>query len=114
ACSGGAAGAGASQSPSTDYSVLLRDQIHDTPYTNLYDLVRAVRPNWMRVKGTDSFNAPTTVQVYMDNARIGGIEQLRSIGTATIYSVKYYDGITASARWGLDHGQGVIFIVSAR
>jgi hypothetical protein len=27
-----------------------------------------------------------------------------------VLSIRYIDGIAASARWGLDHGQGVILV----
>jgi hypothetical protein len=38
------------------------------------------------------------------------VETLRAIGLANVAYIRYIDGVTASARWGLDHGQGVIFV----
>ncbi|MGH7463012.1 MAG: hypothetical protein ACREMA_18555 [Longimicrobiales bacterium] len=48
--------------------------------------------------------------VYIDDTRLGGVETLRSISTASISYIRYYDGVTATGRWGIDHGQGVIFV----
>ena len=35
---------------------------------------------------------------------------LASISTAGLRSVEWVDGVEASARWGLDHGQGAIVL----
>ena len=90
------------------------DQIREHRFTNAYEAVAALRSNWLQTRGADSFATPTTVQVYFDGTRLGGIDTLRSIGTAGIVYIRYYDGITASGRWGLDHGQGVILVSSHR
>ncbi|HEX2092414.1 MAG TPA: hypothetical protein VHG28_08430 [Longimicrobiaceae bacterium] len=106
-CANASAGTGA---PRMERDLLTREQIREHGYTNLYQAIEAVRPRWLQTRGTDSFNNPTRVQVYLDDIRLGGIEHLRSIATSEITYVRYYDGISASARWGLDHGQGVIFV----
>ena len=79
-------------------------------FNNAYDAVEALRRNWLLSRGPDSFQSPTTVQVYLDQMRLGGIEQLKTIQTINITSIRYYDGISATARWGLDHGAGAILV----
>ena len=104
-----------SSAPGIDPAVIQRDQIAATPYTNAFDLVQALHPDWLRSKGpADGFNAPTAVLVYVDGARMGGVDQLKRLSSSVIFSVRYYDGFAASARWGPDHSQGVVFVVTAR
>ena len=93
-----------------DGNVITQEQIIEHHFTNAYEAVEALHSNWFQTRGADSFRAPTQVQVYLDDTRLGGIETLRSIATAGVVFIRYYDGVTATARWGLDHGQGVIFV----
>ena len=99
---------------STDPNVITLEQIQERHFTNAYDVVAALRPNWLHARGTDSFQAPGQVLVYYDNMRMGGVESLRTITTPTIIEIRHFDGIAATTRWGLDHGQGVIQVSSHR
>ena len=76
----------------------------------MYDAVLALHSNWLRTRGSDSFTSPTQVQVYVDGTRYGGVESLRTLPVGSVNYIQHFDGLTASARWGLDHGQGVIFV----
>lgn len=93
-----------------DRNVITGVQIREHGFTNVFDAVQSLRSNWLLTKGPDSFRTPTEVQVYLDNVRMGGVQTLRTISTETVKWVRYYDGLAASARWGLDHGQGVVFV----
>jgi glutaredoxin-related protein len=106
----GSPGSNAASAPRQDRNVLTREQLRETGHTNALEAVQALRSNWLRAKGTDSFSAPTQVQVYVDNNQLGGVETLRGIATSQITYIRYYDGVTASGRWGLGHGQGVIYV----
>jgi hypothetical protein len=96
--------------PSPDRDLITREEIQAQRFSNAFQLVEALHSNWLRTRGTDSFASPGQVLVYLDDSRLGGVETLRSISTTTIGYIRYYDGIAASARWGLDHGHGVIFV----
>ena len=105
ACSANAAGGRPTRS-----DMITVDDLRTASSANLYDAVRALRPNWMRVVRAGN---PTRVQVYLDNARIGGVEALRTLPMQGIAYLRWFDPIAASARWGLDHEQGAI-VVSTR
>jgi hypothetical protein len=79
-------------------------------FLTAYDAVEALRSNWLQPRGPDSFTAPSEVRVYLDNTLLGGVTTLRDITVSTVSFIKYYDGITATGRWGLGHGAGVIFV----
>ena len=107
---GGCVTAGGTALPQGRSDLIVEEQIRGNSYATVYDAVVALRPNWLRTRGADSFNSPTQIQVYVDNVRVGGIANLQQISSVSAYYVQWFDGIEASARWGLGHGSGVIFV----
>jgi hypothetical protein len=101
---------GTTQPSRTDRTIITQEQLRAHPYPSAYEAVEALRSNWFLSKGPDSFQRPTTVRVYLDNQSMGTIEALKSIPVGGVAYMRYYDGISASSRWGLDHGAGVIYV----
>ena len=102
------------RSSSVDNDVLRREELEQRGFLNAYEAVAALRPHWLRTRGLDSFRNPTQVQVYVDQSRMGGIEALRMVRIDGVGFIRYYDGTTASTRWGLGHGQGVIYVSTSQ
>jgi hypothetical protein len=90
--------------------VITEQQILAGYYSNAYEIVEALHANWLRPRGRDSFVNPTPVWVYVNANRAGGVEALRTVLPRSVVYMRFYDGITASSRWGPGHGQGVIFV----
>lgn len=97
-----------------DRQVLDRDEIRATQFTNLYDVVLALRGNWLRVRSADSFAKSMTIQLYLDAQRLTGVEELRQMNPTNIASIRYLDPIQAGARYGLDHGAGAILVTTSK
>lgn len=95
-----------------DRNFIMRDQIMEHRFANAYEAVEALHSNWLRAKVTDSFQTPSEIRVYMDDTLLGGIETLRSINPNNIKYIQHFDGVSATARWGLDHTQGVILVMT--
>lgn len=93
-----------------DRSVITREQMLAGTYVSAYDAVAALRSNWLRPRGPDSFVLPSVVWVYIDGVRAGGVEVLRTIQPTLINTLRFYDGPTATGRWGVDNGAGVIHV----
>ena len=77
---------------------------------SMYDLVAAKHMDWVR-------NAPTLtgahqVTVYLDRARLGGPDQLRTVPLAIVESARYLTPSEAQAEFGLDNMGGAIAIIS--
>lgn len=94
----------------SDRSILTQQQIAAQHYNTVYDAVEALRSNWLRTRGTDSFQNPSEVQVYLDNTLLGGTDKLREIAAKDVTFIKYFDGVAATARWGVGHAAGVIYL----
>jgi hypothetical protein len=81
----------------------------------MYDVVRALRGNWVRSRTAESFGKSSVVQVYLDMQRqTGGLDELRQLAPVNVDLVRFMDPIQASARFGLDHGAGAILITTAK
>jgi hypothetical protein len=95
---------------SRDRTVLTQTQFGAHQFNTAYDAIEALRSNWLKTRGPDSFQAPSQVRVYLDNVSLGDTSTLHTIAINTIVFIRYFDGISATARWGLDHGAGVIYV----
>ncbi|HEV2671649.1 MAG TPA: hypothetical protein VGU74_11185 [Gemmatimonadales bacterium] len=83
-------------------------------FTNVYDAVASLRSAWLTVRGTDSFQQPSQVWVYYDANRLGGVDEMRSISVNSVVSIRHYNGVDATMRWGVGHNAGAIQILSHR
>lgn len=57
---------------------------------------------------------PKSIKIYLDGSLLGGPDQLGTIATRSVSSMRYYTGLEASERWGLDDGQGAIVVTTRR
>ena len=85
-----------------------------TEFANLYDVVRALRGNWLRARAAESFGKSSEMQVYLDMQRIGTVDELRTMSPMNILTVRFFDPIQASARWGMDHGAGALLVTTTK
>ena len=110
----GCGGARSRTTPRADRSLITQEQILEHHFANAYEAVQALHSNWLIAKVTDSFSAPSQIRVYVDNTFFGGTETLRTINPNNIRSIRYFDGVAATARWGIDHSKGVILVSTQR
>ena len=95
-------------------NVLTGDDLDATRFRTAFEVVEALRPHWLRIRGNTSLRAVESVKVYLDDSLLGTPEQLKQVTTASIASIRFMDGPEASVRWGLDHGHGAIILSTRR
>lgn len=93
-----------------DRTVITRDQMLEANYATVYDAVAALRSLWLQPRGPDSFVVPSIVWVYVDGARVGDVDVLKNMQPRLVNTVRFYDGPTATSRWGVDNAAGVIHV----
>jgi hypothetical protein len=96
----------------SDPERLTREQMIEGHFIYVYDAVAALRSAWLNVRGTDSFGQPSQVLVYFDDVRLGGVDEMRTVTVNSVASVRHYDGVAATMRWGIGHSAGVIQILT--
>jgi hypothetical protein len=110
ACGSRSTSAGSS-APTARRDIIAREELDRGQWANAYEAVRNLRPQWLRVRGRDTINSePGTVQVVLDDVRLGGVESLRTLPLTGVVYFQWMDGISASQRWGTGFGNGAIVI----
>ena len=110
ACS--AMGAPVQPAPPPNYAELTGEEVRGTNYQNLYDVVQALRPLWLRTRSQGSIRQDARVQVYVDNLHQGSVEVLRRMPTTGIKTMRYLDAATAAIRYPHVQHAGVIVITT--
>ena len=77
-------------------------------YSSVYDAVAALRSLWLQKRGPES--VASVVWVYVDGARVGDVDVLKSMQPRLVNTVRFYDGPSATSRWGVDNAAGVIHV----
>jgi hypothetical protein len=115
ACLGCASGASSARPPSGSRPDLIGpEELATAQWANVYEMVSSLRPRWLQSRGPDSFSKPSVVQVVVDDVKLGGVNALRNLPTSGITSLQFFDGLTATSRWGLDFGSGAIYVSTRR
>jgi len=109
-----ACGSSGSGGSGIDANLITREEIDEQGPTNAYNIIEALRPVWLQKRGPTSFYNEGEIRVYLDNSSLGGIETLRGLHTDNIESISFLDERRASYRFGPNHEQGVILIMTRR
>jgi hypothetical protein len=101
-------GGGESDNARPDRNVITLPEVEAARTDNAYELVRTLRPMWLRKRGSNSINYDGDIVVYLNEARFGGPEALRQVETISITSIRYYDPGAANFKFGSGHHHGAI------
>jgi hypothetical protein len=82
---------------------------------DLQELIARIRPRWLQVRGDRSLRLETSVAVYQNNSRLGGLDALRGYPLTNINSVRYLDAAQAGLLPGAagGHIEGAIVIATS-
>lgn len=101
------------------------EELRSMPSTNLYQLIKSKRGHWLNTRGlatmatvsgmgldgsSVSQTADPEIVVYVDNARYGTQESLRSLQTDDVDMLEYLNGTSATQRFGTGHVHGAIVV----
>lgn len=95
-----------------DARLLSAEEIRATSGSNLYDVIRSYRPEWLIKRGQTSINLEGDIVVYVDNVALGGPESLRSIDAQSVQSARFLNASEAQMRYGVGHMHGAIVVVT--
>jgi hypothetical protein len=112
------------QRSSSAAGIITEAEISGSTASNAYDLVQNLRPRWLNTRGQQSLGTVTratptgpvaamertTIAVYVDGARMGELDQLRSISARDIATIRRLSAGEATQRFGGDHPHGAILV----
>jgi len=92
---------------------IVPSELLDVVAGNAYDVVRQLRPQWLRSRGPTSVMEPRgeLPSVYVDNMMHRDLEVLRDIPLSEILEMRFVNGPDATNRWGTGFVAGVIEVV---
>ena len=103
--------------PGTDRFIITGDQIREASLANAREAVEYFHPEWLRQQRPDSFEefrvfTAADIPVYLDNARLEGINDLAGINALVIKSIQFLNTQQATVRWGTGHSFGAIQVLT--
>lgn len=111
-----AAGCGTARSPAMaeprNPDVITAAELERSGDITARQAIERLRPRFLRMRGPSSLqNADADrLIVYVDNARIGGVEVLEQVHAFEIREIRYLSAPDATSRYGTGHSGGVIAI----
>jgi hypothetical protein len=95
-----------------DSNVITQQEIANSHESNAYDVISRTRPMFLKSHGRSSANSSASdyATVYMDGQPYGDLAALRNIPTQQIQEIRYYGGMSATTKFGMQTGSGVIEI----
>lgn len=88
-CATGPQGSDPSSPPRTPRDVLTYDQLAATRMPTLYEAIQRLQPTWLRPPPGTPFQ--TEIGVFVNGARVGGLEFLRQYPATQAQQVRYMD-----------------------
>lgn len=95
-----------------DARLLSAEEIKTSSASNLYDVIRSYRPEWLIKRGQTSINLEGDIVVYVDNVALGGPESLKSIDVQSVQSARFLNASDAQMRYGVGHMHGAIVVTT--
>jgi hypothetical protein len=86
------------------------EELENLGQLDAYEAVQRLRPQWLRVRGSSSFNQRQGVRLYVDGVPRGYAGELASFRADIVESMRFLDGREATTRYGTDHGNGAILV----
>lgn len=115
ACASAATGTGGGSpgsSRGSASSVITGAELIESSQTNLLDLIRTIRPQWLRIRGNTSFTQDPVIFVYVDGNRAGSTDALSQISPLNVEKVQYFSAAQAQFRFGVGNVQGAIEVIT--
>jgi hypothetical protein len=99
-----------------DRTLITQREIEESALLDAFEIVRALRPEFLRTRGTSSFRVtdPVEAQVYVDGVRTGNPDTLRRLPRDVLREIRYIDAREATTRYGTGHGAGAILVATKR
>jgi hypothetical protein len=99
-----------------DRNLITADEIATSGAITARQAVERLRPHMLSRQSVTSIRGGNAdqLQVYIDNQRHGGIDQLANIQAPEIQEIRYMSGVDATNRYGTGHSAGVILVIRKR
>lgn len=95
-----------------DRTKITRTEIEESGYRTAMEVVQALRPTWLQLRGNKSFRNAPAIPVYIDGVPAGDVDMLRQISTQDVEQIEHYDARRAQFKFGVGHEYGAIEVTT--
>ncbi len=96
--------------PRLNAYLITRADIEEMGPSNAFNIVQALRSNWLRKRGSTSFVQEGEIWVYVDGSGPSSLDILHGIHSDNIESLRFLDERQATYRFGSGHEHGAILV----
>ncbi len=96
--------------PRLNANLITRADIEETGPSNAFNIIQALRSNWLVKRGRTSFVQEGEIRVYVDGSGPNSLDILRTIHSDNIESIRFMDERQATYRFGSGHEHGAILV----
>ena len=96
--------------PRLNAYLITRADIEEMGPSNAFDIIQALRSNWLRKRGSTSFVQESEIWVYVDRSGPSSLDVLHGIHSDNIESIRFMDERQATFRFGSGHEHGAILV----
>jgi hypothetical protein len=102
------------KSPRRSNSLITAEEIAASAAKDAFEAVQLLRPDWLIPRGVASIRSPqATIPVaYLENTKLGEIENLRNIPAMNIAEIRFINSHDATTLFGTGHVGGAIMVKS--
>lgn len=113
-----------------DRTMITTREIRDSGHHNALDVIRSLRSEWLQTRGTNSWGESPRgtmdgfgdtfesqivqtrdkIVVYLNDIRIGGVDDLAGIAADELTSIRFLDARRATYLYGNGHSHGAIIL----
>ncbi|MEX1185868.1 MAG: hypothetical protein WEA80_04705 [Gemmatimonadaceae bacterium] len=101
---------GVDTAPGRSRNFIPQEEIRAQVSGTALDAVRVLRPTWLVKRGPQSVSFEADIWVYLDRARLGGVESLREIAAGNVAWMEFLNPAAANYRFGAGHPHGAIVV----
>jgi hypothetical protein len=104
------------EGPKRSPNVITAEEIPGAQARNAYEIVERLRPRWLRVPLDRSARLETVILAYVDDAKLGSVDELRAVPVEGIVSIRYLDAAQAGSLPGAGslHVAGAVVVSTRR
>jgi len=93
-------------------NLITQEEIEYANVTNAYEAIQRLRPMMLRKRvAAEGLNS---IQVYIDNAPLGGTDLLTTVQATKIKEIRYFNAVDATQRFGTGNAEGAILITTRK
>ncbi len=100
------------KSPRRSTNLITAEEIAASTARDAYEAIQLLRPEWLIPRGIASPNNPrsTFPAAYINNSRLGDIENLRNVNILSIAEIRFLSAHDATTLLGTGHVGGAITV----